>query len=214
MESFVGSVAKKLLLTWAKVCDFTPWDTLEFASYFTEKADRFNWFLSGEIMSKTAKQSSAGGLLEEKRQWHTIYPQYINSNLTIQLGRRLAKSKCVPDPRWQEIRDVLAVNSAKFDVEAFPDKVYNREVDKENLVNRGYIKYRLKDSSFKNKAEVLTLVAQLIPKLKTRQNVKTPADSAKPSSSTAASNQQSNAPSGGGGGGGGGGGNKKKKGRR
>lgn len=161
-------------------------------------------------MSKTAKQS-AGGVLDEKRQWHTIYPQYINSNLTIQLGRRLAKSKCVPDPRWQEIRDVLAVNSAKFDVEAFPEKCYNREVDKENLANRGYIKYRLKDDSLKNKAAVLTLVAQLIPKLKSRQNVKTPADSSKPSSSTAASNQQSNAPSGGGGGGGG---NKKKKGRR
>lgn len=162
-------------------------------------------------MSKTAKPS-AGGVLDEKRQWHIIYPQYINSNLTIQLGRRLAKSKCVPDPRWQEIRDVLAVNSAKFDVEAYPDKCYCREVDKENLVNRGYVKYRLKDDSIKNKAEVLTLVAQLIPKLKSRQNVKTPADSAKPSSSTAAPSQPSNAPSGTSGGGGGG--NKKKKGRR
>lgn len=164
-------------------------------------------------MSNAAK-ASPGGLLEEKFQWRTIYPQYINSNLTLERGRRLPKSKCVPDPKWQEIRDVLAVNSAKFDVEAFPEKCYNRELDKENPGNRGYIKYRLKDSSFKNRREVLLFVTQLIPKLKSRQNVKPAAPEgaatgkAGPSSAAPAQQQQSNAPSGGGGG------NKKKKGRR
>ena len=160
-----------------------------------------------------APPQSAGNVLDEKRQWHTIYPQYINSNLTIERGRRLPKSKCVPEPLWTEIRDVLGVNSAKFDVIAFPDKCYNRELDKENAANRGYIKYRLKDQSFKNKREVLIFVTQLIPKLKARQNPKAaPVEASKPTPS-APSTQQPSVPSGSNSGVGGGG-HKKKKGRR
>ncbi|KAI2809310.1 hypothetical protein RDWZM_003365 [Blomia tropicalis] len=161
-------------------------------------------------MAQAAKPSG-NTLLDEKRQWRTIYPQYINSNLTIERGRRLPKSKCVPDPRINEIADVMAVNSAKFDFVLCPEKCYCREVDKENPIARGFIKYRVKNESFKNKREVLIFVAQLIPKLKSRQNPKANSvDTSKPSAS-ATTNPTTNAPSGGGGGGGG---NKKKKGRR
>jgi len=100
-------------------------------------------------------------------------------------------------------------------VESFPEKCYCREVEKENPANRGYIKYKLKDESFKNRRDVLVFVAQLIPKLKTRQNPgkPAPAEAAKPSTSSAAPSQPTSQPSGGSGGGGGGNKNKK-KGRR
>lgn len=151
--------------------------------------------------------------------WRTIYPQYINSNLTIQRGRRLPKDKCVKDPNWLEIRDVLAANP-KIQVQENPRKIYNRELDKENPYNQGYIKYICNDPELATKKRVLFYVASLIPKLKARMN---PKGEGKPTPLPYAANYQQAvaAPvepvassSGQGGSGGGGGGGNKKKNRR
>ena len=39
--------------------------------------------------------------------WICIYPAYLNSNKTRQEGRLLPKEKCVSNPNYMEIRDVL-----------------------------------------------------------------------------------------------------------
>lgn len=39
--------------------------------------------------------------------WVCIYPAYINSKKTLAEGRRISKGKCVENPTFQEIRDVL-----------------------------------------------------------------------------------------------------------
>ena len=39
--------------------------------------------------------------------WICIYPAYFNSNKTRQEGRLLSKDKCVSDPGYEEIHDVL-----------------------------------------------------------------------------------------------------------
>lgn len=145
----------------------------------------------------------------DNQKWRVIYPQYINSNLTIELGRRLPKSKSIADPKLQEIFDVLQTNP-KFTVEAYPQKCYCRELDKENPSYRGYVKYICEDSSFKNKRQVLEYVAELIPKLKSRTNPKVQEVKSTTGSSTGTSNQSTANTSGGTGGGGGG----KKKNRR
>ncbi|UXI22519.1 Cytochrome b reductase 1 [Sarcoptes scabiei] len=131
------------------------------------------------------------------KQWKTIYPQYINSNLTIERGRRLAKTKCVSDPLSEEIYNVMAAHSQYFEVQLNFNKFYCREIDKENFKTRGYIKYRLLDNErFKNKKEVLIFVASLIPNLKSRQNPKPNVqennNSATNSNKTINANQQTN----------------------
>lgn len=43
----------------------------------------------------------------EPERWVCIYPAYLNSNKTRQEGRLLPKDKCVSNPSYLEIRDVL-----------------------------------------------------------------------------------------------------------
>lgn len=102
--------------------------------------------------------------------WHVIYPAYLNSNKTLAEGRRIPKSKCASDPRWQEIKDVLEVNKS-FKVDAQPNKIYPREVDKEIPIARGRVLYQLadpNDKQFGKKENVLIYLGQMIPKLKSR----------------------------------------------
>ena len=77
------------------------------------------------------------------KEFKIIYPLYINSNRTLQQGRRINKEKAVPDPNVQEIETVLRkINGAKIIVEL--DKRHPRELNIEqsqflgkkiNLVN-------------------------------------------------------------------------------
>ena len=107
---------------------------------------------------------------EDSKKWHIIYPQYLNSELTIQRGRRLPKSKCVVNPNWKEIADVLFSESGKFEVHAYPDKCYARELDKEFWHNRGYVRYHCKDESFMNKKETLSFITEKIAQSAVRQH--------------------------------------------
>ncbi|XP_054165594.1 signal recognition particle 19 kDa protein-like [Oppia nitens] len=114
--------------------------------------------------------------------WYIIYPQYINTNLSLYKGRRLAKTECVTDPKSTEIKDVLESLNC-FQVVCDLNKVYSREVDKELIQNRGYVKYALirnkqteeviVGNKFDDKKKVLEYVAKMIPKLKTRTKVNT-----------------------------------------
>lgn len=109
--------------------------------------------------------------------WRVIYPQYINSNLTIYMGRRLAKDECVVDPKCSEIKDVLeSVGCFQVTVEA--NKCYSRELDKEVPTNRGLVKYCLvrnkqtqetiAANGFEHKKQILKYLSKTIPKLKSR----------------------------------------------
>lgn len=146
-----------------------------------------------------SKGNTAPPVNVDSKRWRVIYPQYLNSNLTIELGRRLPKSKAVSDPKLQEIVDVLQSNP-KISTEVYPHKIYCRETDKENPAFRGYVKYHCDDPSLKNKRLVLEYVAQLIPKLKCRTNPKATVESKPSGSSAPAAGATSTAPSGGGGG--------------
>ena len=127
--------------------------------------------------------------------WHIIYPQYINSNLTLYMGRRLPKDVCVSDPKCTEIKDVLESMDC-FQVVYEPNKCYSREVDKE--VHRGYVKYSLIQSPktqdiistnrFDHKKQVLIYLTKLIPKLKSRSKPNLPQTSAQPQQNTTQNN--------------------------
>jgi signal recognition particle subunit SEC65 len=103
------------------------------------------------------------------REWRILYPAYINANRTLHEGRRMAKSKCVPDPRWQEMKDVLEANR-DFRIMAEPNALYPRELDKELPTARGRIKYQVVsgESPFQKKEAVLEYLGDMIPKLKSR----------------------------------------------
>ncbi len=82
--------------------------------------------------------------------WVCVYPAYINSNKTKQEGRLLPKTKCVPNPSYMEIRDVLMAEGYQPIVE---NKQYPRERSRE-LEFRGRIRVQLRNddgSAFKDK---------------------------------------------------------------
>lgn len=103
--------------------------------------------------------------MADQDRWKTIYPAYINSNRTLVTGRRINKEKAVADPKWAEIRDVLEATDG-FKVLAEPEKVYPRELDKENC--RGRVKYQLPPNDKRSRQDVLLYLAEMIPKLKSR----------------------------------------------
>lgn len=73
--------------------------------------------------------------------WVCIYPAYINKKKTKAEGRILSRDKCVDNPTYQEMKDVLAASGLKFGVE---NKMYCRERSKE-LSARGRIRVQLKN---------------------------------------------------------------------
>ena len=73
--------------------------------------------------------------------WICVYPAYLNSNKTKQEGRILPKNKCVPDPGYMEINDVLKNAGFKPIIE---NKQYPRERSRE-LAFRGRIRVQLKN---------------------------------------------------------------------
>ncbi|XP_076366232.1 signal recognition particle 19 [Tachypleus tridentatus] len=108
----------------------------------------------------------------DKERWVCVYPAYINSKKTIFEGRRLPKTKCVENPTYQEIRDVLDSAGFKVGVE---NKLYPRETNKDELIYKGRIRFQLKkdDGSpvsikFPTRKSVLVYLCEMIPKLKSR----------------------------------------------
>ncbi|XP_050034780.2 signal recognition particle 19 kDa protein [Dermacentor andersoni] len=108
----------------------------------------------------------------DRERWVCIYPAYINSKKTIAEGRRLPKSKCVENPTYQEIRDVLDATGFKVGVE---NKLYPREQNKDSLLYRGRIRVQLKNDDstpcnpeYPTRKAVMHHICDMIPRLKTR----------------------------------------------
>ncbi|XP_044761427.1 signal recognition particle 19 kDa protein [Coccinella septempunctata] len=122
----------------------------------------------------------------DRERWICIYPAYINSKKTIPQGRKIAKDKCVENPTYQEIRDVLSATGFLVGVE---NKCFSRERSKE-LLFRGRIRVQLKNNDgtpvnpdYPTRDSLLIHLGEMIPKLKTR-NVKAAGDQPASSSSS------------------------------
>ncbi|XP_066256810.1 signal recognition particle 19 kDa protein [Euwallacea similis] len=109
----------------------------------------------------------------ERERWICIYPAYLNSQKSRAQGRRIPKSRCVDNPTYQEIRDVLTAAGLNARVE---NKQYSREASKE-LLFRGCIRVQLKNddgslcnSNFASRDSLMFHLGDMIPKLKTRLN--------------------------------------------
>ncbi|CAG9765172.1 unnamed protein product [Ceutorhynchus assimilis] len=107
----------------------------------------------------------------DRERWVCLYPAYINSKKSLAEGRRIPRNKCVENPTYQEIRDVLAAAGLNVGVE---NKLYSRERSKE-LLYRGRIRVQLKNDdgslvnpAFSSRDTLMLHLGDMIPKLKTR----------------------------------------------
>ncbi|XP_067145285.1 signal recognition particle 19 kDa protein [Centruroides vittatus] len=108
----------------------------------------------------------------DRERWVCLYPAYINSKKTVAEGRRIPKNKCVENPTYHEIRDVLDAAGFKVGVE---NKMYPRELNHDNIIYRGRIRVQLKNddgtpvnSNYPTRTSLMYYVSEMIPKLKTR----------------------------------------------
>ncbi|XP_048765016.2 signal recognition particle 19 kDa protein-like isoform X2 [Ostrea edulis] len=108
----------------------------------------------------------------DRERWICIYPAYMNSRKTVTEGRRLPKDKCVDNPTYNEIKDVLIASGFSIGIE---NKVYPRELDHRDPKVRGRIRVQLRDENdgyvmpeFKTRKAVLEVICEKIPKLKSR----------------------------------------------
>lgn len=123
----------------------------------------------------------------DRERWICIYPAYINSKKTCTQGRRLAKEKCVDNPTYQEMKDVLLAAGCTIGVE---NKVYPREINKYDTQFRGRIRMQLKNedgspliANFPTRDSVLLYLGETIPKLKSRVQKQGDSSSNQPSGS-------------------------------
>ena len=59
----------------------------------------------------------------------TIWPQYLNENLSLKEGRKISKEDCVKDPSINEIEKALKRLGLKYELEkerAYPGKWYEK----------------------------------------------------------------------------------------
>eukprot|EP00095_Tigriopus_kingsejongensis_P012346 snap_masked-scaffold198_size266703-processed-gene-0.17 protein:Tk12346 transcript:snap_masked-scaffold198_size266703-processed-gene-0.17-mRNA-1 annotation:"unknown" len=119
----------------------------------------------------------------DPERWVCLYPAYLNSSKTRQEGRLLPKAKCVHNPTFMEIREVLANSGWNHLVER---KVYPRERSRE-FEFYGRLKVQLKHddgtplkAGFTNRESILMHVAQMVPQLKSRLNKPPPVETAPP----------------------------------
>eukprot|EP00568_Trieres_chinensis_P011422 CAMPEP_0183308200 /NCGR_PEP_ID=MMETSP0160_2-20130417/20385_1 /TAXON_ID=2839 ORGANISM="Odontella Sinensis, Strain Grunow 1884" /NCGR_SAMPLE_ID=MMETSP0160_2 /ASSEMBLY_ACC=CAM_ASM_000250 /LENGTH=136 /DNA_ID=CAMNT_0025471985 /DNA_START=35 /DNA_END=441 /DNA_ORIENTATION=+ len=61
------------------------------------------------------------------KQFHAIYPTYLDATKTVKLGRRIAASDAVPDPSVQEIGEALRAMNVRHAVQ--PYKGYPRDAE-------------------------------------------------------------------------------------
>ena len=115
--------------------------------------------------------------------WICIYPAYFNSNKTRQEGRLLPKSKCVANPTYLEIRDVLMTAGYQPIVE---NKTYPRERSRE-LDFRGRIRVQLRNDDgtphidkFTTRESIMVHLGEMIPQLKSRQQAKSGVQESQP----------------------------------
>ena len=115
-----------------------------------------NFNINVGSFSETKKHS-------DKCRWICIYPAYLNSKKTVSDGRQLPAQLCVENPTCNEIKDVLV--NAGFHVELEAHKVYPRELNKYDMLNRGRLRVQLKNEDgtlvnpeFKDSKEIFTTI--------------------------------------------------------
>lgn len=125
--------------------------------------------------------------------WVIVYPSYINSKKTIVEGRRISKEKACENPTVNEIRDVCQSQGLNCKIE---NKQYPRDSAKDALC-KGRVRVQLKNSdgtpvkeAFSTKKALFLFVAEMVPKLKSRQNKTQQGDSSSAQSSGASSNKK------------------------
>lgn len=110
------------------------------------------------------------------KQWHRQSKlkelAVLDQQETLAEGRRLPKSKCVENPTYQEIRDVLDATGFKVGVE---NKLYPREQNKDSVLFRGRIRVQLKNDDdtptnpeYPTRKAVMHHICEMIPRLKSR----------------------------------------------
>ncbi|KAK7933089.1 hypothetical protein WMY93_003985 [Mugilogobius chulae] len=116
----------------------------------------------------------------DKERFVCLYPVYINSKKTLAEGRRIPSEKGVENPSCTEIRDVLTAAGLNVYVE---NKMHPREWNRD-VQFRGRVRVQLKQADgelcnekFGSRKEVMFYVAEMIPKLKTRTQKSSGADS-------------------------------------
>lgn len=75
---------------------------------------------------------------EQIKNWKVIYPAYINSNFTIEQGRKISKSNGIVDPTLKEIGEVMNFLKVPHVLEF--DKKYSRD-----FFGEGRLKFELKN---------------------------------------------------------------------
>ncbi|CAO4360428.1 unnamed protein product [Caenorhabditis nigoni] len=128
----------------------------------------------------------ASEALSNPKRWVVIYPAYIDKKKTSKQGRKISKLLAVENPTSVEIHDVLA--AVGFNPLLERTKCYPRDGERDFEV-QGRVRVQLKNDdgtpkhTQKTRDEVFKMVAEMIPKLKTRQPGYTP--QAAPTSSAA-----------------------------
>uniref|UniRef100_A0A915M170 Signal recognition particle 19 kDa protein n=1 Tax=Meloidogyne javanica TaxID=6303 RepID=A0A915M170_MELJA len=105
----------------------------------------------------------------DQKRWITIYPAYIDAKKSTGEGRRIRKDKAVERPTSQEIYDI--VNHLGFNCVLEKDKMYPRDTDQRGRVR---VQTRNDDGTFikkefQTKGALFLHLAEMIPKLKSRQ---------------------------------------------
>ncbi|CAI4230018.1 unnamed protein product [Auanema sp. JU1783] len=113
------------------------------------------------------------GAYSEPKRWIVIYPAYIDSTKSLQEGRKISRPQAVSKPTCVEIQDVLM--AAGFQPILEKQKMYPRDQDREPE-SQGRVRIQLKNddgtpkhNEYPTRTSVFKYVAEMIPKLKTRQ---------------------------------------------
>ncbi|KAF0990440.1 hypothetical protein HZS_391 [Henneguya salminicola] len=106
--------------------------------------------------------------MESNLRYIILYPIYIDKKARLKHGRRVPKKYAVESPNIIEFRDIL--NSFGYKTTVEMNKYHPRDVDKDNPSGR--IKVELTsqqdEDNNKSKKELIRLLCENIPKLKTR----------------------------------------------
>ncbi|CCD70777.2 putative signal recognition particle 19 kDa protein [Caenorhabditis elegans] len=116
--------------------------------------------------------SVASEPLSSQKRWIVIYPAYIDKKKTAKQGRKISQILAVENPTSVEIHDVLA--AVGFNPLLERTKCYPRDGERDFEV-QGRVRVQLKNDDGtakheqKTRDEIFKMVAEMIPKLKTRQ---------------------------------------------
>ncbi|XP_064389391.1 signal recognition particle 19 kDa protein-like [Halichondria panicea] len=112
---------------------------------------------------------------DDQKRFVCVYPAYLNAKKTLVNGRRIPKSKAVDNPTCLEMRDVCTSLGLNCYLEA---KHYPREPIKDQL-HGGRLRVQLMAvdgtpvlENITSRRELLLMLSEVIPKLKTRQGGK------------------------------------------